>query len=141
MKRVFGFILPCIVIGAVVTGCSGKNSDSADLLGKTFMTGEFTVDGALILAAEGSEIALTFTQDGISMNAGCNTFFGAATLTDGTITIPAGTLGSTMMVCPEMLMAQEQALSTFFSSNPGYALDESTLTLKSPTTTITMTQR
>ena len=140
MKTIFGSILSFIVIGAVVSGCSNDNSDTTNPTGKTFVASELTVDGVLTPAALGSSIALTFTQDGISVIAGCNTMFGAATLADGVLTVPAGNLASTMMACAEMLMAQDQALITFFTSNPSYTLDGLTLTLTSPTTTIVMTE-
>jgi heat shock protein HslJ len=72
--------------------------------------------------------------------AGCNTMFGVAMLADGVLTVPAGNLASTMMACAEMLMEQDQALITFFTSNPSYTLDGLILTLASPTTTIVMTE-
>ena len=140
MKKSIGLILSSVVMGAVLSGCSSDSSASADLSGKTYVAGELTVDGVLTRAAEESSIKLTFTDDGISVIAGCNTMFGIATLTDGVLTVPASNMGSTMMACPEMLMAQDQALITFFTSNPSYTLDGSTLTLASPTTTIVMTE-
>ena len=140
MKKSIGLILSSVVMGAVLSGCSSDSSASADLSGKTYVAGELTVDGVLTPAAEESSIKLTFTDDGISVIAGCNTIFGIATLTDGVLTVPASNMGSTMMACPEMLMAQDQALITFFTSNPSYTLDGSTLTLASPTTTIVMTE-
>jgi heat shock protein HslJ len=140
MKKLFGLILSCVVIGAVISGCSSEGSTSSDPIGKTYVANELTVDGLLTPAAEESSIELTFTEDGISVIAGCNTMFGMATLTDGVLAVPAGNMGSTMMACPEMLMAQDQALISFFTSNPSYALDGSTLTLTSPTTTIVMTE-
>ena len=140
MKKSIGLILSSVVMGAVLSGCSSDSSASADLSGKTYVAGELTVDGVLTPAAEECSIKLTFTDDGISVIAGCNTMFGVATLTDGVLTVPASNMGSTMMACPEMLMAQDQALITFFTSNPSYTLDGSTLTLASPTTTIVMTE-
>ena len=140
MKKIFGFILPFFVIGAVVSGCSSDNSANADPTGKTYVANELTVDGVLTPAAEESSIELTFTEDGISVIAGCNTMFGMATLADGVLTVPEGNMASSMMACSELLMAQDQALITFFTSNPSYTLDGSTLTLTSPTTTIVMTQ-
>ena len=140
MKKLFGLILSFVVMGAVISGCGSDSSVSADPSGKTYVASELTVDGVLTPAAEESLIELTFTEDGISIIAGCNTLFGVATLADGVLTVPAGNMGSTMMACSEMLMAQDQALITFFTSNPSYTLDGSTLTLTSPTTTIVMTE-
>jgi heat shock protein HslJ len=140
MKTIFGPILSFIVISAVVSGCSNGNADAANPTGKTFVASELTVDGVLTSAAPGGAIALTFTQDGISVIAGCNTMFGVAMLADGVLTVPAGNLASTMMACAEMLMEQDQALITFFTSNPSYTLDGLILTLASPTTTIVMTE-
>ncbi len=140
MKKISGLILSFIVIATGISGCSNDKSATPDPIGKTYTASELTVDSVLTPAAEGSSITLTFTEDGISLIAGCNTIFGAATLAEGVLTVPAGNLGSTMMACPEMLMAQDQSLITFFTSNPKYTLDGSTLTLTSPTTTIVMTQ-
>lgn len=133
-------MLPLIVTSSVVTGCGSDGFATANPSGKTYVATELTINGVLTPTAEASSIALTFTEDGISVMAGCNTMFGAASLADGVLTVPAGNLGSTMMACAEMLMAQDQALITFFTSNPGYTLDGSTLTLTSPTTTIVMTE-
>lgn len=135
-----GFLLSLVVMGTAISGCSSEGSANADPSGKTFVASEFTVDGVLTPTAEGSSIELTFTEDGISVIAGCNTIFGVATLADGVLTVPAGNMASSMMACSELLMAQDQALITFFTSNPTYTLDGSTLTLTSPTTTIVMTQ-
>ena len=140
MKKLFGFILSFVVLGAAISGCSSDGSASTDPSGKTYVASELTVDGVLTPAAEESSIQLTFTEDGISVIAGCNTLFGMATLADGVLTVPAGNMGSTMMACPEMLMAQDQALITFLTSKPSYTVDGSTFTLTSPTTTIVMTE-
>jgi heat shock protein HslJ len=140
MKKSIGLILSFVVMGAVLSGCSSDSAASADLSGKTYVAGELTIDGVLTPAAEESSIELTFTDDGISLIAGCNTMFGMATLNDGVLTVPAGNMGSTMMACPEMLMAQDQALITFLTSKPSYTVDGSTFTLTSPTTTIVMTE-
>lgn len=140
MKKFLGAVLSCIFMGTAVSGCSSDSSLDTDLSGKTFVASELTVDGLLTPAAEESSIQLTFSQDGISVIAGCNTMFGMATLTNGVLNVPANNMGSTMMACAELLMAQDQALITFFTSNPTYTLDGSTLTLTSPTTTIVMTE-
>lgn len=121
-------------IGLLSACGSNGNAESADLEGKTFTTQTVMIDGAESPAADGGTISLTFSGGSISINAGCNTLFGEATWTDGTISVPAGTLASTMMACSEPLMAQDQLLATFFSSNPTWSLAGETLTIESAAT-------
>jgi len=54
------------------------------------------------------EITLVFTPDGrIAGSGGCNRYFSAVELeTPGELSL--GPVGSTMMACPELTMAQEQ---------------------------------
>jgi heat shock protein HslJ len=52
-------------------------------------------------------ITLRFAADGVSGNAGCNSYFGSFQFSAGSLTI--GTLGSTMMACAENILAQETA--------------------------------
>lgn len=122
-------------IVSLLSACSGGgDAESADLEGRTFTTQAVVIDGTESPAADGGTISLTFSDGSISINAGCNTLFGDATWTDGTILVPAGALASTMMACSEPLMAQDQLLATFFSSNPTWSLTGDTLTIESAAT-------
>lgn len=141
MKRIIGLILPLLLLGAVTTGCSSDDSASATLDGRTFTADSIEVDGTATPTAEGSQIELTFTEDGISVIAGCNTQFGMATWADGTLSVPPASLASTMMACSDALMAQDQQLAAFFGESPSYTLDGATLTLSTPTTVIVMTEK
>ena len=85
---------------------------------------------------EGSEITMNFLDDGVSVNAGCNTMSGGYEITDGTFV--AGQFAMTMMACEEALMDQDTWLSEFLASSPTIALDGSTLTLTSEESTITL---
>jgi len=141
MKKIVGAMFTFLLVGAVASGCSSEGSSSTDLSGRTFVATEVTSEGTTSPTAEGSEIVLTFTPDGISMIAGCNTIFGNASWTNGSITPTAETFGSTMMACSELLMVQDQNLIGFFSQGPSYTLEGSTLTLTTPTATIVMTEQ
>lgn len=125
-----------VLAGASLLSACGSSDEGepADLAGKTFSTQTAVIDGVETPAAEAGSINLTFDEGSITINAGCNTLFGEATWTDGTIMVPAGTLASTMMACSEPLMAQDQLLASFFASNPTWTLVGETLTVTSETT-------
>ncbi len=118
MKRLSLFLLPLLAVGVLTAGCSSSESASVDLQGRSFIADSITVDGTSTPVAQGSQIALTFTDTGIAVVAGCNTMIGVATLT-----------------------AQDQYLSEFFAGSPSYTLAGSTLTLSSGATEIVMAQQ
>jgi len=119
-----------ILATAMLTSCSSGGADPAALMGKSFTTQQATIGGVEQSLAQGSTLTLSFTEDGISAKAGCNTIFGAANLDGGKITV-ATPLGMTMMACEQPLMDQDQWLSRFLSSGPSWALEGTTLTLSS----------
>lgn len=135
MKKLVGLTVTVLAVAALLSACSsGSDAESADMVGKTFTTQTVVIEGVESPAADGGTISLTFSDGSISINGGCNTLFGEANWTDGTISVPAGTLASTMMACSEPLMAQDQLLVTFFSSNPTWSLTGDTLTIESGAT-------
>ena len=119
-----------ILATAMLTSCSSSGADPAALMGKTFTTQEATIGGVEQSLALGSTLTLSFTSDGISARADCNTMFGSANLDGGKITMTTP-LGMTMMACEQPLMDQDQWISDFLSSGPSWALDGSMLTLTS----------
>lgn len=104
------------------------------------MTQELVIDNIATPAADGGSVALTFTDDGISVNAGCNTLFGSATWTGGVISVEGGILASTMMACSDALMDQDQLLTAFFTSDPSWSLSGSELTITNDSITMSLTE-
>ncbi len=136
-----GILSLCVVAVVGLTGCTSGSQNSPDLAGRTFTSQELVINNVPAAAADGGTIAVTFTDDGISVNAGCNTLFANATWSTGVISIEGDTMASTMMACSESLMNQDQVLSTFFTSDPGWTLEGDKLTLSTPTITIILTEQ
>lgn len=111
---------------------AGSAPTSTDLDGNAYMSSGVT---GYDLVAD-SSIELAFTTDSLSAHAGCNTMNGGHKITDGNLVVD--TMASTMMACPDPLMAQDKWLSTFLSSSPAIALDGDNLTLTGPDATITL---
>jgi heat shock protein HslJ len=109
--------------GSVQSGSSAATEATA-LVGRTFTATEVTGSYTIV---PGSSITLIFEKDKLSAKAGCNSMFGAYTVTGDVLTVPQ--MGSTMMACQEDLMAQDRWLAAFLSSGPTWALDGDTLTL------------
>jgi len=128
--QVIGTAAIMLGVAAMVSSCSAGGADPQALMGKTFTTQEATIDGVSAPLALGSTLTLTFTQEGISAKADCNTMFGSAMLDSGVIDLTTP-LGMTMMACEQALMDQDQWISGFLESGPTWSLDGSTLTLAS----------
>ncbi len=106
--------------------------------GRHFISTQITDGGDDFPLVPGTRIDLTF-DDGIGANAGCNHLFASYSL-DGDRMIVDG-MGSSEMGCEPPLMAQDQWLSAFLSSDPTYALDGDTLTLTSGDVVIVLVDR
>lgn len=141
MRRILNVLIPVLLVGATASGCIDTNSSEVDLAGRTFTSQSLVIDGAETPAADGGTIAVTFTDDGVSINAGCNTLFGNATWSGGILEVEGEALASTMMACSEALMDQDQLLSTFFISDPRWSLEGSQLTLSTDSVTLEMTEQ
>jgi heat shock protein HslJ len=96
----------------------------ADVDGRTFLSA--SVDGHDLVAD--TVIALTFTADSISANAGCNTMSGSYTLDDGTLTV-APNMAQTAMACDADLMAQDTWLAGFLIAGADATFTNDVLTL------------
>lgn len=115
---------------------SGCGDYAGDIEGREYKSTE--VRGHDLV--EGSTITVTFGEGTISANAGCNTLNGSATWDDGTLEV-AEPMASTMMACDEALMAQDQWLSGFLTSNPAIEIDGDEVTLGDDTTGITLSAK
>lgn len=123
-----------LVAVSLLAGCSGGSRD-LDLNGREFTSTE--VRGHSLV--EGTSVRLTFEDEAISAQAGCNTIFGGASWADGVLT-SEGQLAMTMMGCDGDLAAQDQWLSDFLASEPDIALDGDTLVLGNDSDGITLTE-
>ena len=87
------------------------------------VTGDMLIDQTYVSTsvtghelAEGSTITMSFTETDVSASAGCNTLSGGYSLEGGKVVV-SGDLRSTMMACPEPLMAQDTWLAGWLASD------------------------
>ncbi len=102
---------------------SGSGSPSDSLDGRSFVSAQ--VDGYDLVPD--SFITISFDDGSVSVNAGCNTMFGAYT-TDGDV-LSAPALAMTMMACEPALMTQDTWISALISSDPTFTIEGDTLTI------------
>lgn len=102
---------------------SGSDSPSDSLDGRSFVSAQ--VDGYDLVPD--SFITISFDDGSVSVNAGCNTMFGAYT-TDGDV-LSAPALAMTMMACEPALMTQDTWISALISSDPTFTIEGDTLTI------------
>ena len=129
----------------VITACGGAtrsggagadDGDGAALSGKTFLSTRVSVDGAERTLAAGSRIRIGFTDDQISLQAGCNSMGGSIRVTAGRMTLAGDGLVMTEMACAEPLMAQDTWLAGLVTAGADLTQQEDRLTLVSGSTTI-----
>lgn len=148
MRRVFVVLTLATVITLAACGSDsadprsdapnqGQPATPDDVRNNAFVTSEVFEDGSLRPLAAGSQLTLTFTDDGISANAGCNTIFGPVSIADGVL-VSEGQLASTMMACEPSLMDQDQWLSAFLAGGPSASMVDGNLVLTSPSITMTL---
>jgi putative lipoprotein len=79
----------------------------------------------------GTEVKALFENGRVSGSAGCNSYSGTYVITTvaGVNKIRIGPLASTMMMCEEAVMEQEQAYQAALQSARSYAVEENILTL------------
>lgn len=100
-----------------LTGCGGAPADL--LTGRTWVVED--IAGAGIIDA--SRVTLGFGTDGrVAGSGGCNRWFAGYDLTGEGLTI--GQAGSTMMACPDALMAQERRFFEALGQVTGFDIDE-----------------
>jgi heat shock protein HslJ len=98
-------------------------SASDGLDGREFVSTE--VEGHDLVAD--STIRISFEDGSLSINAGCNTMFGAYTVSGDVLSAP--TMAMTQMACDPALMDQDTWLSEAFSGSPTFALEGDELTV------------
>ena len=113
-------------------------SSSSDLTGRTFVSLNVTVDGDTRPLVTGTQLSLSFNNDGISGNAGCNTMSGPATQ-QGDVLVINGALAMTEMGCAPDRMQQDQWFADLLTSEPTIVVNGDQLTLTSKGTVVSMT--
>ena len=126
-------VLSCVL---AVAGCGGGQS-ADQLMNRSFTTTSVVTSGEERPLAADSTLKVTFTPDGVSAVAGCNTMFGPVSFDSGTLRT-SGPLGMTMMGCDPALMDQDQWISEFLASGPTWKLDGPNLTLASGETVLVL---
>ena len=86
-----------------------------------------------------TQVRLTFRDEQISANAGCNHLAGTFTIDGRRLRVED--MGGTEMGCPPERHAQDEWLMEFLTSGPVLDTDGAVLTLRSGTTTITLVDR
>lgn len=114
--------------GSTTTTAAGTASD---LAGTTFDS--TSVSGHELV--EGTHIRLTFDDERMGANAGCNTMSGPYSFADGTLKW-TGAPAATMMGCEADLQAQDEWLAAFLTEGAEAELDDDLLTLTTDTVTI-----
>lgn len=122
-----------LALGACGNGATndpGAGSSLAwdDLSGRTFVTTDVTKGGTPYALVKGSKVRLTFTDDGVSANAGCNTMSGKAHL-DGDVLVLDGPLAMTEMGCDAPLMKQDTWLAAVLADSPDLTVDADALSV------------
>ena len=130
-----GRLVVLAVLGsALVLGACAE--EDADLAGRTFTATE--AQGHDLV--EGSTVTLTFEENAISAQAGCNTLNAGATWDGDTLEVQEP-MASTLMACEDSLMEQDQWLSSFLTSSPALEVDGDVVTLGDDTTGLTLTEQ
>jgi heat shock protein HslJ len=99
---------------------------SDDLDGRSFVSTQ--VDGHELVPD--SVVRLTFEDGSLSINAGCNTMFGAYTVDGDVLSVPM--MAMTEMACDPALMEQDTWISGLISNGPTVTVDGDTLTIAGP---------
>jgi heat shock protein HslJ len=116
------------------TGATGA------LNGRTFLSTAVTDDGAPRRLVPGTRVRLTFTGDGVTAQAGCNTMSGSARLDGGRLVVP-DSLAMTEMGCPPGLAEQDQWLAALLAAGPRVSLDGDRLVLTHGGTAVRLLDR
>jgi heat shock protein HslJ len=121
MKKCLGVAL--MVVAVTACGSGTENDPTGRVWNLTELEGDAPVGG--------TTIDLTITEEGISGNAGCNTYNGSVELDMETSTLTVGPdVVSTMMACEEPIMAQEQKYFEALTRVTSYEVASEELILK-----------
>ncbi|HUE98049.1 MAG TPA: META domain-containing protein [Anaerolineales bacterium] len=120
------YILTLLVISLAVSACAAGES-SASLIGSWKLTSFGPVDAPITAVAD-TEAGLTFNEDGTVVgSSGCNGLGGNYTVEGDQIRFSE--IVSTLMLCDEPLMGQEEAVYQVLTDTATYKIEGNTLTL------------
>lgn len=122
MRRVLALLM--IVLAVPFAGCAAQAAGSGQLAGSNWRF--VSIDGEAPISSTAS---LTFENDRIGANVGCNAMGGEWRVENGRLI--AGPLMQTRMSCQGKLGEQEQALAALLVAAPELALNEHRLELRS----------
>lgn len=124
---------------ALLAGCppapdavAPRTPSMSDLAGKTWVA--TSIDAPDRQLVQGTTIRLTFTDDSVSANAGCNTMHGGAKIEDTELVV--GALAATLIACDDAKAAQDHWLSEFLTSKPTITLSDDDLRLSKDDTKV-----
>ncbi|WP_405165323.1 META domain-containing protein [Nocardia sp. NBC_01499] len=140
MSATFARFGPVVLLALLaVTACSSGDSNpkpaAPTLVGRTFVSTR--VEGAPIPG--GGPLNLSFKDDRIAADAGCNSYSGAVTLDNHKLHVSG--LAGTLMACTGDRQGTDEWLTGLLSSEPTWQLDSTTLTLKTDKLTVTMVDK
>ncbi|MFI6998559.1 META domain-containing protein [Nocardia sp. NPDC050175] len=125
-------LLALLAVTACSSGDSDSNSTAPTLAGRTFLS--IAVDGAPIPG--GGPLTLSFKDDRIAADAGCNSYSGAVALDNNKLHVTG--LAGTLMACAGDHAGADEWLNGLLTSDPTWQLDDTKLTLKNDKLTVTM---
>jgi heat shock protein HslJ len=109
-----------------------------DFVGRTYVASDVSEGGVAKPLVAGTELTLTFTKDGISASAGCNSMVSTDAGIDDSV-LRVSSLISTQMACDPAVMQQEDWWADFLTSGPAADVGDRVLTLTSPTAQVRLT--
>ena len=123
--------------GAGATGSGSPTPGSDALVGHTYVATSVQNGSTKYPLVPGAPVRLTFTADGISASAGCNTMSGTGTVTGGMLVLN-GSLSQTEMACDPPIMKQEQWWATVLTSKPQVTVNGDVVTLTNDSSVVAM---
>jgi len=131
-------ISPLLAIVVLLAGCAGATADG--LAGRTFISTAVTDAAGPRALVPGTQIRLTFADDGtLGVNAGCNAMGATYTVDGAVLRIEGGAM--TEMGCDPERHAQDDWVFAFLGSGPTVTLAGNDLTLAAGSTSIRFVDR
>jgi heat shock protein HslJ len=129
-----------LALTAVMAACNvfGPLVDPA-LMDRTFLSVAVTEGGAARPLAAGTRIQLSFQENELSANAGCNAMGGTYHMEGSRLVFESGSM--TAMACDADRDKQDQWLAAFLESKPTLTLAGNDLTMANETTVIRLLDR
>jgi heat shock protein HslJ len=133
-----------LVVAIGLCACAGETSEpdpsgAPDVDDRTFVATSITDRGRSRALVDDTELRLTFRDDQLGIEAGCNHLSGSYELDGDRLVV--GPIGGTEMGCPQPLMDQDAWLAGVLAGESRLRLVEDDLTLTSGEVVIELTDR